>query len=174
MARSQMPRKRVPSSQNPNKEKPSNNPVQPVPSENVNIIREGLGFDISKQNPESIQQIVQILSASMSRSPYTSAEMLEDYVRRGFPDIPAKVIKSIDKQREHRQELEKSTTAGSEKRQNRAQLAAQVLSFSSVAGALIGGFYGVPPSICAVVVIVGVGGPNAATVLSRVVDKWIR
>lgn len=152
----------------------SSGKVESVPVENVEILKDGFGFDITKKKPAEVQAFVQVLSRSMSSSPYTSAAMLEDYVKRGFPDLPGRVLEAIDIQRDHRIALEQATTSGSERRRNRSQIFAQVLGCGSVIGALIGGYYQVPTTICIAVVVVGVGGPNAATILGRVMDKWAK
>ena len=48
------------------------------------------------------------------------------------------------------------------------------MGFSAIGGALVAGYFGVPVTVCAVVAILGVGGPNAATVIGRVLDRVAR
>lgn len=144
--------------------------VEEIPAENVEIIRESLGVDVTKESPERVRELI-AMRASISSSPYPSPEMLAEYAARGFPDLVPKIISVIDTQRQHRQEHEKKRTDGSETRLNRSQMSATTLGFFGLAGALVGGYFHVPTWICIVVALISVGGPNAATVISRIVDR---
>jgi hypothetical protein len=97
--------------------------------------------------------------------------MLAGYVERGLPDLVAKTISTIDEQIAHRQRLERQREEGSRTRRNLAQLGALILGVFGTLGALMAGYYGVPSSICIAVVVMSVGGPNAATVVARLLDR---
>ena len=92
--------------------------VASVPAESVEILRAGLGVDVTK-DPERLRAVVE-MAASISASPYPSADMLAAYVDKGFPNLVDKVVGTIDQQRTHRQELERLRAGGIERRQGRA------------------------------------------------------
>jgi len=142
-----------------------------VPSANVEYLRQTLGVDVTKDS-EEFRAIVQRRTMSISSSPYTSPEMLEEYVKRGFPDMPAMVIQAIDRQVAHRQSLERLETERSERRQDRAQTGAQVIGILGLLASLFAAWFGVSPWVCGIGIIVSIGGPNAATVVGRVMDRY--
>jgi hypothetical protein len=127
--------------------------------------------DVATLTPEKMRAFVTAITGSISSSPYSSAEMLQEYVQRGFPDLPEKVVRAIDQQVAHRQSLEKTVTQNQERRENRAQWGAQILSVLGLSGSLLAGYVGVPPAICIVAIVVSIGGPNAATIVARVLDR---
>src|SRR4051812_45248562 len=94
----------------------------PVPPENIGILRDTLGLDM-RQNPEQIRRAVR-MAMSISSSPYPSADMLAEYRDKGFPELPDKVIATIDQQTQHRQSLERAQVEGAQGRLNRAQYGA--------------------------------------------------
>lgn len=144
-----------------------------VPSQSVEILKEGLGVDLSIAPPDEVRAMVQLFRASMSvsSSPYTSGNMLKEYVDAGLPHVAEKAIVSIDQQRDHRQKLEELVTRRSEDRKDKGQLGAQVIAVLGVVGALVAAYFGVSSWVCFVVVIVAIGGPNAATIAARFIDK---
>ena len=153
--------------------KPSSSQLVQVPAQNIEILREGLGLDISQENPEALQGVLRVfgLRQSISSSPYTSAEMLEDYVNRGFPDLPGKVISAIDQQVAHRQKLETIVTQGSEQRKGRAQIGAQVIGGLGIVAALVAAYFHVSAWVCSICIVVSIGGPNAASIMGRILDR---
>jgi hypothetical protein len=108
----------------------------------------------------------------MSASPYTSAEMLGEYRDAGFPELVDKVIEAIDHENLHRQEMERLVVHSEQARLNRAQFGAQGIAAAGVIGALLGGHFGVPTSICIAVAMISVGGPPAATIAARLLDRF--
>jgi uncharacterized membrane protein len=154
----------------PSKADASKTEIERIPAENAEILKEYFGFDITSDPPERLRQIVS-MAASISSSPLPSPEMLEDYRARGFPELIDKIISIVDEQREHRLSLEKAQFESAEKRKNFAQKSAALIGFLSLAGSLIGGYFGVPYAICIAVAVIGVGGPSTATVVSRMLDK---
>lgn len=125
---------------------------------------------IASEDPARLLAFFETVT-SVSASPYPSARMLAQYVEQGMPDLVAKIVATIDEQVAHRQRLERQREAGSQNRQNLAQLGAFALGVVGTAGALVAGYFGVPPVICIVAVVMSVGGPNAATVVARLIDR---
>ena len=142
-----------------------------VAPQNVEILNEALGVDLSKVSPDQMKLLAQTLKASVSSSPYTSGEMLAEYRDAGFPEIVNRALDSIDQQRDHRQNLEISITNRSEARKDRSQTGAQVSAILGLIGALIAGYFKVPSWICIVAIIFAIGGPNAATIAARMMDR---
>lgn len=144
--------------------------AEAVPAENVEILRESFGLDLAREPPERVRAAI-TMAASISASPYLSPEMFQEYVARGFPELPNMIVATIDRQTAHRQELERLQTTGSERRLNRAQWGALCIGLIGLLGSLGAGYLGVPPWICVVGIVVSIGGPNGATVLSRFLDR---
>lgn len=145
---------------------------QVVPTENVAILREGLGVDVAKLSPQKMQALVMAMTQSTSASPYSSAEMLQEYRDRGFPEIADKVILTIDQQIAHRQQLEVFATQQREYRENRAQWGALLIAIAGTGGALFAGYVGVSSYVCGICIVVSVGGPSTATVAARLLDRF--
>jgi uncharacterized membrane protein len=143
----------------------------PVPAENVELLREHLGLDVETA-PAVLRAVAAAhLTTSISASPFPSPQMLKEYVEAGFADLPDRIIGTIDRQTQHRQALERQVTEGSERRQNSAQRAAQILGLAGLLASLTAGYLQVPAWICIAGILVSIGGPNAATVIARFVDK---
>ena len=140
-----------------------------VPAESVEILRASLGADVTK-DPERLRAVIE-MAASVSASPYPSADMLAAYVANGLPELVDKVVGTINQQVAHRQSLERLRAEGVERRQGRAQWGAVILGVIGTLGALGGAYLSVPPLVCIVVAIVAVGGPNAATIVGRILDR---
>ncbi len=142
----------------------SKQPVS-VPVEAAEIIRGGFGLDLS-QSPEDIRRQVELIRMSISRSPYPAPDMLFAYEpqRPGFAD---RIINVIDEQRAHRQRLEIQASDRENARLDRAQRNAFVIGAIGLIGAIFGGYLGIDRWICITVATVAVGGPNAATIISR-------
>ena len=133
-----------------------------MPPEAVEAFRE-IGID----TPEKAARVI-ALTASISRSPFPSPDMLKAYddYRQG---TGAEVMEWIKDQTKHRQKLEIKRTEGSERRLDRAQNYALIVAlFGLVVAGAISYWNG---WAAAVVAIVSVGGPGAATVLARVLDR---
>ena len=118
-----------------------------------------------------MQAFVAKITSSRSASPYSSAGMLEEYVNRGFPNLPEKIIQAIDQQVAHRQELERFITISREKRENRAQLGAIAIGVLGLLLASFCGYLGVSSLVCGTIAVAAIGGPNAATILARWMDR---
>jgi hypothetical protein len=128
---------------------------------------DGLFGGAALKNPEQALQVAAI-TASLSRSPYPSAEMLREYREIGVMD---QVLEHINAQALHRQSLEVLKTKGSERRQYLGQTGAFLVGLVGIALAVAGSIYGANTWVCAVVAVAAVGGPKAAPVLSRVLDR---
>lgn len=140
-----------------------------VPAENVEILR-SLGVDPAGA-PEEVRARVATLTMSISGSPYPSGEILDDYYRRGLPQVAERILSTIDGQRAHRQRLEEANAAEGHRRLRYAQRSASALGMTSIIGALVGAHFGVPTAVCVIVAVVGVGGPNAATILAPIIKR---
>jgi hypothetical protein len=81
----------------------------------------------------------------------------------------AEVMEWIKDQTRHRQKLESERTKGSEKRLDRAQNYALVVALFGIGVAAVTSFWSIGTAI--VIAIVSVGGPGAATVLARILDR---
>lgn len=101
-------------------------------------------------------------------APIPPPSMLAEYDRY-FPGLGRELIEAWKGQQQHRQALERETTAGSEKRSNRAQHYALVVAIAAIIGGVILGLYGSAWAAGAAVAIViaGVGGPAAAAIFAR-------
>jgi hypothetical protein len=97
--------------------------------------------------------------------------MLQEYVNAGLSELVPKIIESIDRQVAHRQALEETCTLRSERREDRAQIGAQVLSVLGLLASLYAGYKGVSSWVCGIGIVVSIGGPNAATIVGRFLDK---
>ena len=111
-----------------------------------------------------------VLRASVYNSPWPSPETLAD-LNALEPGLHRDLIEEVKKQAEHRRALEKATVENSLSMQARAQRN----SFLIASGGLLlaGGLslLGAPTALSITIVIVAIGGPNAATVLSRMIGR---
>jgi len=142
-----------------------------MPLANVDRLKATLGLDVTKQGSDMFQASVFAQNSSMSASPYTSAEMLQAYVNAGLSDLVPRIVESIDQQAAHRQRLEETCTLRGERREDRAQAGALVLAIIGLLGSLYAAYMGVSAWVCGIGIIVSIGGPNAATVLGRILDR---
>jgi uncharacterized membrane protein len=85
------------------------------------------------------------------------------------PGTGAEVMEWIKDQTRHRQKLESKRTEGSEKRLERAQNYAFTVGLFGLVVAAVTSYWN--GWTAAVFAIVSVGGPGAATVLARVLDR---
>lgn len=85
------------------------------------------------------------------------------------PGFAAEVVEHVKEQSHHRQALERQRTEGSERRQGRAQTYAFVVAILSVLVSAMAASYS--SFVAAVIVVVGVGGPAAATIVARILDR---
>lgn len=138
-----------------------------IPAEILETLEEA---GINTRNPHEIREAIAI-STSMSRSPWPSADMLAEYSEFD-PELPGKLINELQGQSAHRRALEAERQTRSEKRQDRAQRNAFIIAVLGILAA--GGFSlaGVPTVLTVTIVVSAIGGPNAATVLARLIDKW--
>ena len=141
-----------------------------VPPENVEFLRETVGIDM-RQDPAQVRAAVVRMAMSISHSPYPSADMLAEYRDKGFPELATKVIATIDQQTAHRQSLERTQVNGAQSRLLWAQRGAMALGFFGIGAAAIAAYFAVSTTVCVTIVIVAVGGPNAATVVGRILDR---
>jgi uncharacterized membrane protein len=109
------------------------------------------------------------LTASVSRSPFPSPEMLRAYDNYR-PGTGAEIMDWLKEQTHHRQALERKRTDGSEKRLDRAQSNSLVVAlFGLVIAAATAHWSSTAAAI--VFAAVSVGGPPVATVVARLLDR---
>lgn len=138
----------------------------------IEVLRPLEEIGVNIKDPAQVRQALLSINAtaSISRSPWPSADMLVEY-REFDPDLPYRLIGELQTQAEHRRSLETKRTDGSEARLDRAQRNAFIIA---VLGVLAGGGFsllGAPLGLTMTIVIAAVGGPSTATVLARVIDK---
>lgn len=117
------------------------------------------------------QDVLAVLSASLSESPWPSAAVLHEYASLD-PSFPRELIAEFKAESALRRELERTRTLGSEARQDRAQTYAAGLAIAGMV--LAGGFHLLGGSVylSIAIVVLAIGGPSTATVLARLADKW--
>ena len=156
--------------------------------ENIAVAEEILGVSFNAPPDLFMEKVVK----SISSSPYTSAEMLEDYVRRGMPEVKDRALDAIDEERRwrhareeqeqnHRHEMDrgqlelaKGNAADDQAVRRRSQRNAFKMAVSGVILALVAGYFGVPTSLCIAVVVLAVGGPSTASVFARFAAKYVK
>ncbi|HEV7286319.1 MAG TPA: hypothetical protein VGN75_15800 [Kaistia sp.] len=138
-----------------------------LPTEILESFEEA-GIDTS--SPEKILKAIAV-TTSMSRSPWPSADMLAEY-REFDRSLPDKLIAELKGQSEHRRRLEGERQSRSENRQDRSQRYAFIIAIVGILAA--GGFSlaGAPTALAVTIVVAAIGGPNTATVLARLIDRW--
>jgi len=87
------------------------------------------------------------------------------------PDLVARVLERIDAETDHRRRLELKLVAWNERRLDLAQIMAFMVAISGTVGAFVAGYLGVPSLVCVAAIVFCIGGPNAATILARVLDR---
>lgn len=160
----------------------------PVPHENVELLQTALGIDLTASSDILIARISATIEASSS--PYTSAEMLEDYVRRGMPDVKDRVLDTIDEERHwrhareeqeqaHRHAMERAAAdqtatkiVEEHAQQRRSQRNAFIIALSSLPAAMASEWLGFSNAFCISLIVIGIGGPSSATILARIMDKF--
>jgi len=132
-----------------------------IPPEAVEALRV-VGID----TPEKTAAVLAI-SASVSRSPFPSPDMLHAYdeYKAG---MGMEVVEWLKDQTRHRQGLERNRADGSERRLNRSQIFAFVIGMAGLLIAAIASYWSA--IVAAVIAIVAVGGPSAASILARLID----
>jgi uncharacterized membrane protein len=104
------------------------------------------------------------------QSPYPLASTLRAYAAFD-PDLVKRVLDNTDLQIAHRHQMERDLMTVSERRRDRGQIFAFTVAMSGTVGAFVAGYLGVPSLVCVVAIVFCIGGPNAATILARVLDR---
>lgn len=125
------------------------------------------------RSPEIIRALGMSLrkSMSISASPYASPKVLRAYdeeYRQGFSD---KVVQTIDNQIAHRQALERAQVLGAERRKDRGQVFGFAVALGSFVAAAVFHLIGMPAWISFGAMVLGIGGPSAAIVAARALDR---
>lgn len=148
-----------------------------ISPQSADLLREKLGIDPT-ESPEQLIQQVSLITGSISRSPYSSAEMLQQYVAAGMPEVKDRALDAIDEERRHRMQIDnrhvdmqENAMKATISQQKSGQIGAWVVAAMGTGAAVLGGWLGIPTGICVTIAIVTVGGPSAATTLARVIDQ---
>lgn len=132
----------------------------------VQELLEAAGF---KEDDPRAQVVISAIQSRRYIGPIPSPETLAEYDKR-FPGLADTIIKSWTKQQSHRQRLEKISTDRSEDRMSQSQKFALIVAICSIIAAAIVGIWG-HWLAAGIIVLAGVGGPNAATILSRYLPR---
>jgi hypothetical protein len=84
------------------------------------------------------------------------------------PGMGTEVVEWLKDQTRHRQGLERNRTDGSERRLNQSQIFAFVIGMAGLVIAAIASYWST--FVAAVIAIVAVGGPSAASIMARLID----
>lgn len=140
-----------------------------VPRESGKIRREGpaAAEDRDRERRRALAET----AGALPPNPYPPADVLAEYAAKGLPHLADRIVEAIDQEFAHRRQLERASADGDERRKGFAQWGAIALGMLGTLGALGAAYMGVPASVCVVVVVVSVGGPNAATIVGRLLDR---
>jgi|GEM_PF-6527063 len=96
------------------------------------------------------------------------------FVMRDYdPEVQACIIQWVASQINHRQSLEKDMAEGNEIRANRGQIISAVLTVFCVSIAAAVTLSEGSTAFAIVLAVIGVGGPSAATMISRVIGRTL-
>lgn len=150
-----------------------------ISPKNAHLLKEKLGIDPTESSDLLLQQ-VSLITGSISRSPYSSADMLKQYVDAGMPEVKNRALDAIDEERRHRIRMDERQMALHEtavqatiKQQQAGQTGAWVISGVGILASILAGYIGLSIWICITIIVVAVGGPPAATTIARVLDRII-
>ena len=103
-------------------------------------------------------------------NPYPPPEVLAAYaaIETG---LLARILDRIDAETTHRRSLEQVLVSRTEDRTDRSQTMAFIVALGGTVGALVAGYLGVSSAVCITVLVFCIGGPNAATILARILDR---
>ncbi|MEI8396066.1 MAG: DUF2335 domain-containing protein [Rhodospirillaceae bacterium] len=125
--------------------------------------------EIEDQSQRLLKSIA-VISATVSGSPWPSAEILQSY-NDYDPTVAKALIEEYKAESSHRRELERARIMGSEARLHAAQRNSLILA---LIGILLAGWLSylhVSDLFIVALVIMAIGGPSSATVLSRLLDR---
>ena len=132
-----------------------------IPPEAIEALRV-VGID----TPEKTAAVLAI-SASVSRSPFPSPDMLHAYDDYKL-GMGLEVVEWLKDQTRHRQGLERDRADFSERRLDRSQVFAFAIGMAGLVIAAVASYWST--FVAAVIAIVAVGGPSAASILARLID----
>lgn len=130
--------------------------------EAVRAFMEEAGF---KDDPRAKVILQAVRTSTFHQGPIPPAETLRAY-DAVVPGLAQQIVAAWNEQRAHRLALEKDLTRGIEARMNRGQWLSFAVALAGLALAAVVGIWG-SAFAAAVIAIVGVGGPTAATWLAR-------
>ena len=122
-------------------------------------------------NPLAESETRSLFMARISSSPWPSAQTLAD-MNALEPGLHRELIDEFKMQAEHRRALERATVEHSLNVQDRSQRNAFIVALGGMAVAGLLAYFKLSDVVAAIIVIAAIGGPSAATVLARLIDKW--
>lgn len=142
-------------------------PSQDEFPEALRAILKKAGIDEDDPNARVILNEISTLTAY--HGPIPPPQMLAEY-DSVQPGLAGRIVDSWEGQHHHRQHLEIQTTTGSESRMDKSQRNALIVA---LLGLLVAGAVGIWGNwiAAAVIAIVAVGGPSAATILARYLPR---
>jgi uncharacterized membrane protein len=139
-----------------------------IPDAEIERLR-SLGVDID--DPSIADEIAFIASqVSVSESPYPSADILEQY-ENFRPGLSERIIERIDRALDKSAEQRLLLHDRQERRKDRAQWSAIGISFFGLIVAPLTAYFTDGWVVPSIIAIISVGGPNAAMVLARYLDR---
>ena len=129
----------------------------------VKAVMVDAGIDLDEPTAQSIISVVQ--TARSYSGPIADPNSLAQH-DAVFPGLSREIIDAWHEQRRHRMRLEANATEGSGDRIDRSQRNSMIVA---VVGLLVAGAAGIWGGwgAAAVIALISVGGPNAATILAR-------
>jgi uncharacterized membrane protein len=124
------------------------------------------GLDPADPNTRALELTLMMYSGSL---PFIPPPILREY-EEIFPGLGARLVEWTETQRAHRQALERTRTDGAERRMNRGQVWAGLVSLVGLPCSCAVGIWG-NWFVASVIAIVCVGGPTAAVYLARNTPK---
>lgn len=143
--------------------KPIEEDVAKLPSEVVEVLDE-------VSEPAKRKILFAIKAMSMQSGPLPSPETIGKY-EDALPGLGNRIVQWAERQLEHRVKTEVIMVTGAERRMRWSQINSLVMALAGLALAAYLGQNGGNPWVAATIAIVAVGGPGAATALSRTLGR---
>jgi uncharacterized membrane protein len=116
-------------------------------------------------DPSDPRVIGALLLGARYAGPIPPPSMLKEY-NEAVPGLGERIISWVEKQSDHRRELERVRTRGAEERMKRGQMLAAVVAVVGLIGSGVAAVFS-NPWAAGIIAIVSVGGPTAAVALTR-------
>ena len=117
-------------------------------------------------NPEARLILTRVQTLTSYNGPIPPPDMLAEY-NRAVPGAGDEIFRSWRQQQQHRHGIEEQRTSRDEARMDRSQRNTLIIALIGLALATVTALLDGNPWVAGVIAVVSVGGPNAATILSR-------